>query len=235
MSWSSHWEKSKNLCSEEGCFNPVRSKGWCNKHYLRFYKKAEDYNPLDKSFEDKRNHPLYIIWWQRKQDGYLCEAWLDFSVFVKDISPKPEGNYFLVRLRDAPFGPDNFKWQEHLKRKEGESKKDWYARKRQARIAANPSMESDRNIKRKYNLTREEYNTKLKNQNFACSICGEKEVSIDARTGTIKGLAVDHCHTTNKIRDLLCWRCNSVIGKVNESVELLKKMIVYLEKHNGVK
>ena len=86
-------------------------------------------------------------------------------------------------------------------------------------------------LKRKYNLTREEYNKKLAAQNFSCSICGENEVSIDARTGTVKGLAVDHCHTTNKIRDLLCWRCNSVIGKVNESIDLLDKMKAYLIKH----
>ena len=39
MNWTSTWEKSKDLCSVEGCFNAVRSKGWCNKHYLRFYKR----------------------------------------------------------------------------------------------------------------------------------------------------------------------------------------------------
>lgn len=219
--------KKNFICSVEGCGKPHRARGFCNNHYSQKYAAKE----FDIKNENFRNHPLYVIWWHRKSNGYLCKAWLNIETFIKDVSPKPDGEYFLVRLRNEPFGPDNFKWQEHLKRKEGESKKDWWARKRAARIAANPSMESDRNIKRKYNLTREQYNEKLKNQNFACAICEQNETSVDARTGTIKGLAVDHNHKTGKIRDLLCWRCNGTIGKINENLDLLEKMKAYLIKH----
>lgn len=218
------------FCSIENCFNEVRSKGWCNKHYQQFYKIADNYKPRD-NYNDRREHPLYIIWWQRKRDKLLSDEWLDFLKFIKDVEPKPDGNYFLVRLRNAPFGPNNFKWQEHLKRKEGESKKDWWARKRAARIAANPSMESDRNIFRTYGITREDYNKILLIQNGSCAICNEKEKSFDPKTGTVKKLAVDHCHNSNKIRGLLCWRCNVTLGKINDNVSLLQKMIDYLLKH----
>lgn len=234
MNWSSNWEKSKDLCSEDGCYNPVKGKGWCNKHYLRYYKSAEDYKPRD-DYNDRRKHPLYIIWWQRKSNKLLCETWLDFLVFLKDVEPKPEGNFLLLQIDgNQPFGPDNFRWQEHLKKKPGESNKDWWARKRAARIFANPAMESDRNLMRSFNLTREQYNEKLKAQNYVCAICAKPETGT-SRSGGIKSLAVDHNHTTGEIRDLLCWRCNGTLGKTEESVELLQAHIDYINRHNNRK
>jgi len=222
-------KKIEGICSVENCGKPIDSKGYCRNHYMRQYL----YGRLEKiNTGDKRNHPLYHLWFERKQNRLLSDEWLDFKVFIDGISPKPDGNYCLLQIDGSkPFGPDNFRWQEFLKRKEGENKSDWWARKRAARIAANPAMESDRNIKRKYNLTREQYNEKLTNQNFSCAICGEKETTFDGRTGSFRNLAVDHNHITGEIRDLLCWRCNSTIGKIKEDIELLDKMKTYLIKH----
>lgn len=219
----------KPICSVEGCSNKSDNKGMCTTHYHRFWQ----YGRVNKVRTGEiRQHPFYIIWWQRKSNNLLCEAWLDFQTFASGIAPKPEGNYFLLQIDGSkPFGPDNFRWLEHLKRKKDESKTDWWARKRAARIAANPAMESDRNIKRKYDLTREQYNEKLTNQNFGCAVCGEKETSFDGRTGSFRNLAVDHCHKHKGIRELLCWRCNGTLGKVNDDVNLLQKMIDYLKKH----
>jgi len=214
-------------CIVDGCEKDAIKKQWCSPHYQKYYKTAPDYRPA----KGLRNSPLYMIWFERKQNKVLCEAWLNFETFIKDVSPQPWGNYFLVRIKDGPFGPDNFKWQEHLKRKDGESKRDWWARKRAARIAANPSMEADRNIKRKYGISREQYNEKLKLQNGVCAICGDKEKSVEPRNGSLKCLAVDHCHKTGKIRGLLCWRCNGTLGKIDEDIELLKKIELYLIKH----
>lgn len=222
------WRKN---CSVENCWRPVKGKGWCSKHYQQFYKSHETYRKISEA--NKRKHPLYIIWWQRKQDNLLCEEWLNFENFINDVGQKPDGNYFLVRLREGQFSHDNFEWKERLQRRPEESTKDWNARQRFARISANPSMESDRNLKRTYGLSRKEYNEILKSQNNGCAICGEKETSIEVKTGTTRSLAVDHCHNSQKIRGLLCWRCNGTLGKINDNVELLQSMINYLLKHNG--
>jgi len=220
-------------CKEDWCFKDAIKKGWCNAHYLKFYKSSPNYAPLDDDFKGKKqSHPLYMIWFERKQGGYLCDEWKDFKTFINAVTPKPDGNFFLLRIDgDKPFGPDNFRWQEHLKRKEGETNKDWWARKRKARLLANPSMERERNYKRNFGITLAEYNEKFSKQKGLCSICGNEETSFDSRTGSKRKLAIDHCHKRGKIRDLLCWRCNGTLGKIDEDLDLLKKIENYIIKH----
>lgn len=188
-------------------------------------------NP-SKKFAGVRGHHLYHLWFERKQNKILCYRWLDFNNFIWDIGQKPEGEFFLVRLDgNKPFGPDNFKWVEHLRRKPNETTYEWNARKLEARKQANPNLDSDRNIRRKYGLTREQYDEKLKQQNYVCAICKEPETSFDARTNTLRRLAVDHCHKTLKNRGLLCWRCNGTLGKIGENLELLKNIESYIIKY----
>jgi hypothetical protein len=82
-----------------------------------------------------------------------------------------------------------------------------------------------RQLKSKYNLSIEEYNTKLKNQNHKCAICGVDELDLKTK------LAVDHDHSTKVVRDLLCINCNTGLGQFKDNTELLSKAIGYLEKH----
>lgn len=46
----------------------------------------------------------------------------------------------------------------------------------------------------------------LEGQGGGCAICGATEA------GAGKSFHVDHCHETNKIRGLLCNRCNTHLG-----------------------
>lgn len=81
----------------------------------------------------------------------------------------------------------------------------------------------------KFNITLEKYNEMLLNQNKKCAICQKEE------TKTFKGklcdLAVDHCHVTGKVRGLLCFSCNTSLGKFQDSIVLLQNAINYLEKN----
>lgn len=58
----------------------------------------------------------------------------------------------------------------------------------------------------------------------ACEICGRPD------GGNGKPLAVDHCHVTGHVRGLLCMLCNTALGKLQDSPDLLRKAIEYLEK-----
>jgi len=54
----------------------------------------------------------------------------------------------------------------------------------------------------------------------SCFICG---LDKDRRN-----LCIDHCHTTGKIRGLLCDSCNVGLGRFKDNTNLLEKAIKYL-------
>lgn len=62
----------------------------------------------------------------------------------------------------------------------------------------------------------------LKTHNGQCEICGTKE--------DYQALSIDHCHTTNKFRGVLCSRCNSGLGFFKDKIDSLEKAINYLKK-----
>jgi len=72
-------------------------------------------------------------------------------------------------------------------------------------------------------ITREGYEVLLEEQNGNCAICGRNESEFKKR------LQVDHCHATGEIRGLLCWSCNSALGKVKDNVDILASAVSYLQ------
>lgn len=74
-----------------------------------------------------------------------------------------------------------------------------------------------------YGLTFEEYDNLLESQDSSCAVCGSKPN---------RSLVIDHCHTTGKVRGLLCDLCNKALGNVKDNVGTLKGLIKYLEKSN---
>lgn len=76
-------------------------------------------------------------------------------------------------------------------------------------------------LKGRYNLTLEEYNNKLQEQNGACQICKRTNIN----------LVVDHNHSTGDVRGLLCSRCNLAFGALEENLDILQSMINYKDKY----
>lgn len=70
-------------------------------------------------------------------------------------------------------------------------------------------------------ITVEEYNMMFEAQQGVCKICG--------RPDPLGRLAIDHDHTTNKVRGLLCRACNLALGNFGDSVERLERAIAYLK------
>ena len=80
-----------------------------------------------------------------------------------------------------------------------------------------------RMLKYRYNITLEEYEEMYIKQNKKCAICKD-----NYELGGHKGLFVDHDHETMKVRGLLCRKCNSAIGQLNESRDILIEAVKYL-------
>lgn len=84
-------------------------------------------------------------------------------------------------------------------------------------------------FKRTYGISLEDYDVMLLEQGGVCAICGKEETH-RGRSGNITPLAVDHNHVTGEVRGLLCHACNTTLGNVNDSVEILENAIAYLRK-----
>ncbi len=83
---------------------------------------------------------------------------------------------------------------------------------------------------KQYGLTIEQYEQMEEYQDHRCKICGihESKNAID-KNGTVRRLAIDHDHNTGQIRGLLCSACNTALGSFKDSVDSLKRAILYLE------
>lgn len=80
-------------------------------------------------------------------------------------------------------------------------------------------------LKNTFSISIDEWNEMFSLQNGCCDIC-----KLHASSFT-KRLAVDHCHTTGKIRGLLCESCNLGLGKFKDNIEVLENAINYLNKN----
>lgn len=87
-------------------------------------------------------------------------------------------------------------------------------------------------LKNKYGITEETYIQMLKDQNGVCAICGKPERN-KAKNGLPAPLYVDHSHSKQMVRKLLCSKCNSGLGMFYESKDLLRKAIAYLDEFDS--
>lgn len=66
----------------------------------------------------------------------------------------------------------------------------------------------------------------LTKQGGLCAIC-QRALTID---GNRRDRAcLDHCHLTGRIRGILCAPCNSGLGMLQESAEVLERALHYLK------
>lgn len=108
-----------------------------------------------------------------------------------------------------------------------------YLKNRDSRLKyANEYRRAKPEVKRKsvlskYGITPEEYERLFLAQGGVCAVCFEKETA--KRNGVVRRLAVDHDHTTGKVRGLLCSWCNLAIGYLRDDALRAHSVMVYLE------
>ena len=102
---------------------------------------------------------------------------------------------------------------------------------RQSYNAKNPEKVKDWHLRTKFGITLQAYRDMNASQGGVCAICGKPEDK--KRYGVVRGLAVDHCHSTDKVRGLLCGNCNPMIGYAKDDTMVLQRAIEYINAHKG--
>lgn len=123
----------------------------------------------------------------------------------------------LHQRNQRKVNPDKTHFIDKLSYERNKERKILYAREYRKKY---PDRTRTTNLKTKYGINKDEYDEKLKEQDFKCAIC-KKGVSNNRRA-----FCVDHNHTTGKIRGLLCDGCNRGLGYYEI---WLKEYIKYLE------
>ena len=77
-----------------------------------------------------------------------------------------------------------------------------------------------------YQIGLECYEIMLKQQGGCCAICKKRQGEISYR------LHVDHNHKTGRVRALVCARCNTMIGLVENKKPTIKQVEKYLKEHD---
>ena len=93
----------------------------------------------------------------------------------------------------------------------------WHKTEEGKRSSANTKLKS------RFGITLDDYEAMYAEQGGQCQICGVTESCSGHR------LAVDHCHTSGKIRGLLCKACNLGLGYYRDNKEFLANAIKYLD------
>lgn len=96
-------------------------------------------------------------------------------------------------------------------------------------------------LKKNFNITLEQYNLMLEEQNQVCFLCEEPEVKSSFNSELTDRLAVDHWHGCQEghkpeqgcvkcIRGVLCSSCNILIGRIEIKSKLVPLFSAYLQR-----
>lgn len=81
-------------------------------------------------------------------------------------------------------------------------------------------------LKNEYGLTTDQWEKMFIIQGRCCAICKSPE------PGTVNGWHTDHCHRSKRVRAILCYHCNVLLGLAKDDILRLKRAIAYLRRHS---
>jgi predicted transcriptional regulator len=113
-----------------------------------------------------------------------------------------------------------------MKKKDTRDRREYF---KQHRID-NENKHRNYRLNKEFKISLEEYNEMSEKQGHVCAICSQPETL--KINGKLAKLAVDHCHSTKHVRQLLCRVCNTTLGAIKENIDTLQKMIDYLKLHS---
>lgn len=141
-----------------------------------------------------------------------CKAEKPFSDFYPDSRRKIGFSSWCRNCTQA----DNKNWKRNHPVSVKLSKRQW-------RRNFDPSKRNENYYR--YGVTREWYESKLKEQDEGCGMCGTKD------SGTGHRFHIDHNHKTGKVRGVLCYRCNIFLAHFEHDIRRPELALAYLKKY----
>lgn len=133
------------------------------------------------------------------------------------------------------YRENNLEYFQQKNKEYWQTKREYYTSKYEERRADPEKREHDNAValkrsretylKRYYGLSEAELEAMNEAQDGKCKICGKAE---SGRTERGR-LYIDHCHTTGRVRGLLCHQCNAGLGMFKDNVEFLLAAVEYLK------
>lgn len=227
----------RSVCGVGGCGSQVVSHGLCDVHRQRMNKHGHTNNTRPDSWGAVANHPLRYSWTHLRRNAAshgVSPVWLnDFLQFAVDVGDRPSPKHKLFVADDSkPIGPGNFVWKRAItERVPGEDYKTYMNRAQKVYRAVRVEAFQGYGLKKNYGLSAVEYAAMVDAQGGLCAVCSQPETARQRKSSDTRALAVDHCHTSGKVRALLCTACNTGLGSFNDDPARLTAAIAYLRQH----
>ncbi|HEY5411308.1 MAG TPA: endonuclease domain-containing protein [Caulobacteraceae bacterium] len=84
----------------------------------------------------------------------------------------------------------------------------------------------EKRLVKQFGITLADFDRMLEEQEHRCAICRRHEDECTA--GRWGGLEIDHDHLTNRVRGLLCRRCNHALGLLDDDAARCLAAVIYL-------
>lgn len=237
-----------SACSEETCDKPVHAGGRCQNHYRKFkkygtahptpeMKKSPGPKPQPEKWRSRHNanNPSRARQRKEKVEQTHCAQGHELSednVFMnksgvrgcktcrrdstrryRERDPQPSDTRFGAANRRKTHCPQGHPYDED----------NTYVSSRGTRACRECRRVSVTKQKyAKYGIDEERFNEMLDEQHGLCGICATPFGDTVPH--------IDHCHATGEVRGLLCGRCNTGIGQLLDSPEVLYQAIDYITK-----
>lgn len=187
-------------CRIPGCPRAAFSKNLCQAHY------------------QQARGPMRIVWQNlrsRARAGNYPPDWDDFDTFIKVVGDRPSEQHQLRRPNALePWSAKNLEWLPPLP---GEGFK------------ANPAAYAKAwHIKNKYDLSMDDVEKMIADQNGLCFTCQRPLARVYPDTGKPVKICLDHHHDTLALRKVLCDPCNKGLGAFGEDRAAMARAIDYI-------
>lgn len=102
----------------------------------------------------------------------------------------------------------------------------WYVKNRECQKQASRKWKKNNRVRIlsvQYKIPQNEIQQAINKANGICEICRNEAK-----------LQLDHCHSTNKLRGMICKNCNLTLGRLGDNMNSITKFVEYLKRNETV-